>query len=413
MKKIAIITLAVALEGEKGYTRFRSLAEILSQWYEVDLITSTFQHWAKQQRIYSQEQNTELPYTVRLAFEPGYKKNVDIRRVISHRIVVKNILNLLKQHSYDLIYCIIPDNRMAAQVGKYAKRNGISYIVDVEDLWPEAMEMVSPFPEFVNRILFKSYRDNALAAYKSADAFVGTSDEYRDVPAKLYGISGKPSRTVYVGCELEEFDAGVKEYCLQIDKPQGEWWVTYAGNLGSSYDIPTLIRAAQELYKDGFDQIHIKILGGGPLENEFKRLSKEKRCNVEFVGYTPYKKMAAFLAKSDILINSFVKKAPQSIVTKIGDYLSAGKPMINTLSSKEFREKVKTDGFGINVEAENADALRECIISLYKNPDLCKIMGEKSRHIAEEQFDRKKAYIVIKEMIDELVKRHSGLEEKA
>ena len=49
--------------------------------------------------------------------------------------------------------------------------------------------------------------------------------------------------------------------------------------------------------------------------------------------------MAAYLAKSDILVNSFVKKAPQSIVTKIGDYLAAGKPMINTCMSPEFRQK--------------------------------------------------------------------------
>ena len=81
MKKIAIITLAVALEGEKGYTRFRSLAEILSQWYEVDLITSTFQHWEKKQRSYAQEQRTNLSYNVQLAFEPGYKKNVEYKGV--------------------------------------------------------------------------------------------------------------------------------------------------------------------------------------------------------------------------------------------------------------------------------------------------------------------------------------------
>ena len=50
MKRMAIVTLAVALEGEKGYSRFRFLANLLSNYYEVDLITSTFQHWEKKQR---------------------------------------------------------------------------------------------------------------------------------------------------------------------------------------------------------------------------------------------------------------------------------------------------------------------------------------------------------------------------
>ena len=66
------------------------------------------------------------------------------------------------------------------------------------------------------------------------------------------------------------------------------------------------------------------------------------------------------------LINSFVKKAPQSIVTKIGDYLAAGKPMINTLSSSEFRSKVVADGFGYNVEAENEELLTKLIINTKK-----------------------------------------------
>lgn len=47
MKKIAIVTLAVAFDREKGYSRFRTLADMLSEKYEVDLITSSFQHWEK------------------------------------------------------------------------------------------------------------------------------------------------------------------------------------------------------------------------------------------------------------------------------------------------------------------------------------------------------------------------------
>lgn len=49
-KRIAIVTLAVALEGEKGYSRFRTLAEMLAKDFTVDIITSTFQHWEKKQR---------------------------------------------------------------------------------------------------------------------------------------------------------------------------------------------------------------------------------------------------------------------------------------------------------------------------------------------------------------------------
>ena len=48
MSKVAVITMGVKLDGEKGYTRFRYLCEFLvKKGYEVDLITTTFQHWEK------------------------------------------------------------------------------------------------------------------------------------------------------------------------------------------------------------------------------------------------------------------------------------------------------------------------------------------------------------------------------
>ncbi len=399
-KNIAIVTLAVALEGEKGYSRFRFLSDMLSEYYHVDLITSSFQHWEKKQRGMKENQNDNSSYRIIFAYEPGYKRNVDLRRVYSHRIAVKNIKRILSQHSYDLIYCIIPDNYMAAEVGTYAKNNGIKFIVDVEDLWPEAMEMISPFPKGMNRLLFGSYRKSAQKAYNCADAFVGTSDEYRDIPYKKYGICYKPAITVYVGCDLDEFDAGVRQFSDEILKETEEFWITYAGNLGSSYDLITLIKTAQALYKEGCKNVTFKILGDGPLRSEFEKVAGQKPCCVQFLGYMNYGKMAAYLDKSDILVNSFVKKAPQSIVTKIGDYLAAGKPIINTLCSLEFRKKVEDDGFGINVEAENVESLLKAIKLIRENKNNAWEMGANARAVAEREFDRKRSYIKIRELIE-------------
>ncbi|MFR3092867.1 MAG: aminotransferase class I/II-fold pyridoxal phosphate-dependent enzyme, partial [Eggerthella lenta] len=89
----------------------------------------------------------------------------------------------------------------------------------------------------------------------------------------------------------------------------------------------------------------------------------------------------AYLCASDITVNSLVKSAAQSIVTKIGDYLASGNPMINTGSSPEFRAKVTADGFGANVEAEDAQALADAIAKLAGHASLRKIMGSKARAV--------------------------------
>ena len=69
MKKIAIVTLAVALENEKGYSRFRFLANLLSDYYDVHLITSTFQHWEKKQRDEKRIESVSRRYQVKLAYD--------------------------------------------------------------------------------------------------------------------------------------------------------------------------------------------------------------------------------------------------------------------------------------------------------------------------------------------------------
>lgn len=403
MKKIAVISMGVKLDNEKGYSRFRYIGDFLSDaGYQVDLITTTFQHWEKAQRNLSEIKKEDYKFNLKFIFEPGYKKNIDLRRIRSHRIAAKNLTALLeKEGDYDLIYCEIPPNDVALAAAEYAKKKGIPFVPDVNDLWPEAMRMVLDVP-VVSDILFYPLLRDAEKVYSLVSGIIGTSDEYRDRPLKNQKLD-VPKKTVYVGNEISEFDAGVKQYDPEIPKTEEEFWVSYAGTIGTSYDIKTMVLAGKELLNRGLGQIKIKILGGGPLKDELETLAKEQNCtNVEFVGYAPYPKMAAYLTKSDILVNSFVKKAPQSIVTKIGDYLAAGKPMINTCMSPEFRNKVEQDGFGINIMPEDVIILADAIVKLYEDKAGREAMGQKARQIAEEQFDRPQSYKKIIELIEEL-----------
>ncbi|WP_346906467.1 glycosyltransferase family 4 protein [Faecalicatena orotica] len=406
MKKIAVITMGVRLNGEKGYTRFRYLCDFLTDaGYQVDLITTTFQHWEKAQRDIEKIKNEDYKFGIKFIYEPGYKKNVDLKRIQSHKTAAKNLTELLeKEGGYDLLYAEIPPNDVALAAAEYAKRKGIPFVADVNDLWPEAMRMVLDIP-VISPILFYPLQRDAEKVYSLVSGVIGTSDEYRDRPFQNQNRS-VPKATVYVGNEIAVFDKGAQDNDEVVVKLDGEFWVTYAGTIGTSYDIRTMVLAGEELAKRGHKDIYIKILGGGPMKEELEMLANDRQIyNVEFVGYAPYDKMAAYLKKSDILVNSFVRKAPQSIVTKIGDYLAAGKAMINTCMSPEFRNKVEKDGFGINIEPEDVNILADAIEKLYENEDQRLEMGKKARQIAEEQFDRPKAYRKIEELIRGLVKK--------
>ena len=333
--------------------------------------------------------------------EMGYTKNVQVKRILSRRQLTKNIHEYLRNNRFDLIYSQIPDNHLASVAAAHAKKVGIPFIVDIEDLWPEAMRMVLDIP-VISDILFSYFTVTAKKTYRLADAAVGSSDTYRDEPLK-YNVRIPKSVTVYVGNELAEFDREAAENLASVEKCESEFWVTYAGTLGTSYDIATLIRAADILKKQGVDNLRIVLLGDGPLRPEFERVAAECAGNVTFVGYVPHALMAAYLVKSDVTVNSLVSKASQSIVSKIGDYLASGHPMINTGLDPEFWAKVESDGFGVNVKPEDPEALDAVIRDLMENTQKCAQMGETARKIGSEQFDRPHSYQKIIGLADDLL----------
>ena len=403
-KRIAVITQGVKLGDEqKGYTRFRVIAETLAEaGFEVDLITSTFQHWEKAQRNTTLPCYRGLPYSIRFVYEPGYQKNLDLKRINSHRILARNLRRYLESRfeenmfAYDLIYSEIPPNDMARVCVEVAQAHNIPYVADINDLWPEAMRMVVDVP-VLSDIAFGPFARDAACVYRNLDAAVGTSDEYAARPA---ADRDEPYEhiTVYVGNDLATYDEGARNRADDVTKPAGEFWVVYAGTLGASYDLDTLIDAACIAHASD-ERIRVKILGDGPDRQRLEQHARACNAPVDFVGYAAYDLMAAYLCASDITVNSLVKSAPQSIVTKIGDYLAAGIPMVNTGSSPEFRGKVARDGFGVNVEAENADALAACLLELASDDERRAKMGRIARGCAEREFDMRTSYQAIADLV--------------
>ena len=404
MKKIAIIASDVAMPGEKGLKRMHYLAGLFAaNGYATELITSDFQHWEKAHRTKEAMRTAreQADFAITFLHEPAYSKNVDLKRIVSYRILARNLRNYLDGKQYDAVYVLIPDNHLAAVAGVYAKSRGIPFIVDIEDLWPEAMRMVFDVP-VVSDALFSYFTVNARKAYSLADAVVGSSDCYRDEPNK-YGIEVPLRKTVYVGNDLAQFDKAVADNADTIDKPEGDFWLIYAGTIGASYDLATLVKAADMIAGKGIGNIRTLILGDGPQRPELEAMAASTKADIRFTGFLPFEEMAAYLSRSDITINSLVAKAAQSIVSKIGDYLAAGIPMINTGLDREFCDKVAEDGFGVNVKPEDPDALAEAILALYQDPERRARMGRTAREIAEREFDRANTYPGIIAMVDSLI----------
>ena len=395
----------------RGYTRFRFLSNLLAQeGFEVTLVTTSFQHWEKTRRDVSLPCYRNYPFRIAFIDEPGYVKNLDLKRMHSHRVAARNMRAFFdasfadEEQAFDLVYCEIPPNDVALACAESAHEHGVPFVADVNDLWPEAMRMVFNVP-VLSTIAFWPFERDARKVYRLLSAAVGTSDEYAERPAKDRD-EPYPHITVYVGNDLDAFDEGARANTGAVEKPAGELWVAYAGTLGASYDIATLVAAARiagDAASGGDPRIRVKILGDGPDRERLEALARDLNAPVDFLGYTAYPLMAAYLAASDIVVNSLVRNAAQSIVTKIGDYLASGNPMINTGKSPEFCAKVDSDGFGINVAPGDPQALAEAIGTLATRPAMRGLMGDRARAVAEREFDQNVSYRKIVDLIRTLI----------
>lgn len=392
-KKIVIVANFCDYGEEKSNNRFNYIAELLVEsGFEVELITSTFSHRSKQQRELVEGEDSS--YKTTLIYEPTYQKNVSLTRFRSHKVWANGVAKYLKSApKADLVYCAIPSLNGPYAVAKYCKKNEIPFVVDIQDLWPEAFKLVLKLP-VVSDILFAPMTWRANYVYKAADRILAVSETYKE---RGLSVNKKDceGRCVFLGTDLEAFDKKVSSH--KIDKPEDELWIGYAGTLGHSYNIEIIISALNLIADQLPQKVVFKVFGDGPYLERFKEFAKDCKVQVDFLGRLEYSLMVSHLTHCDIAVNPISKGAAQSIINKHADYAASGLPVVSTQESAEYRNLVEKYEFGINCGVESVEDVANALLSLISNAEMRETMGRNSRKLAEEKFDRKTSYTSIVE----------------
>ena len=401
-RRVLFVNNVVYLPGEGGYKRTLYLFDMMrNMGYQTTLATSNFNHYKKEIRDLDRFRR-EYPNSGDICFikVPPYKTNISLKRYYSEWVWTFKFKKWLKEHidEYDVIYMNMPDYDQINAVKGICHKHGKKIILDIRDLRPEAFHVMIK-NDTLFKILFYWMRVSADNAYKCADELVAVSEEYLHIAQRVNRKSKNPA-VVYIGAILDKFYEGIQKYASKIEKPKGEIWVTYAGTLGESYDLDTVIAAAKKAKEKGLASLKLKILGQGPSEEHLKKYALEIGAdNVDFVGFVDYEMMAAYLSKSDMTINAIKKQASQSIINKVADYFAAGIPMLNSCCCQEQLDMVDNYRVGINYEPGNVNELCDCIIKLANDVNLRNEMGKNARKLAEDKFDRRNSY---KELINRI-----------
>ncbi|HEZ0728214.1 TPA: glycosyltransferase [Neisseria meningitidis] len=327
---ITIVAPYCSLPSEPYFNRFWYLAERLSQSHDVLLITSRFRHYDKSFRRHEDAAATSNGrLRVKLLDEPGYRKNVSLARVASHRVFVRNLARWLhspQAAEQDIVYSAYPLMATNLLLGRHKARLGYKLIIDVQDVWPESFSSVVPFLKKVPHKLLP-FASRANQAYRYADALVAVSQTYLDRAKETN--PNVPGEVIYIGADFPKLDAAPAK-----DFGDDKTRFFYLGTLNYSYDVETVCKGVRKLLDDG-ENVELHIMGGGP---DLDRLKQYACDGIKFYGYIPYAEMMSVAKGCDIAVNAIHSYAMQSITNKLSDYMALQKPILNSQVHDEVAE---------------------------------------------------------------------------
>ncbi len=284
---------------------------------------------------------------------------------------------------------------------KIAKKAKCKYIHEVHDMWPitpmELYGMSSKHPF----VVVMQWGENFFC--KKADAVVSVLPCAKDYFIE-HGM--KAEKFVYVpnGIDLgdwerpealpEEFNA-----LLTRAKEEGRFVISFFGSHTRSYSLDYFLQALTKIDADKFFAIFV---GGGNYKQELEKMAQELGLDKNSYAFMPPIAKAAIpslLMASDA---SYVGAAKNKMfrfgigMNKLFDAMMGGKPILYAVDAPN--NMIEQFGCGVSVEAEDAEALAECIRELLcADADKLEQMGENGRNAVIENFNYK---VLSKRFID-------------
>ncbi|NEQ21817.1 MAG: glycosyltransferase family 4 protein, partial [Microcoleus sp. SIO2G3] len=161
----------------------------------------------------------------------------------------------------------------------------------------------------------------------------------------------------------------------------------YSGNIALTQGLETVIEAATRLLD--VPDIAIVIVGE---EHALQRLRNYcKTCgatNVTLLPLQPREKLPEMLAAADVgLVVQKQNVLCFNMPSKIQVLLASGRALVASVpASGTAARAIQQSGGGMVVPPEDPDVLATTILELYHNPDKVKILGEKGRQYALENY---------------------------
>jgi len=300
----------------------------------------------------------------------------------------------------DVIWGISTPLTAAWAAARVAKRLGVSWVFEVQDLWPSFPIAMGAVPTaLARRELFKLEK----RLYSSAQHIVPLSPDMSSYVMAL-GIAPGKITTILNGTDLELAARATPEAVEALRQEQhlvGKRVVLYAGTFGRANDIPTLVAAAENMVETEPDVVWL-FLGHGFHAPLIAAAAARWPGRIRVVGGQPRHAVFAWFGLADVSVVSFLDMPvlDTNSPAKLYDSLAVGTPVVVT-NRGWTRALVEQEKCGWYVPAGDAPALAARLHEALQQPNLLQEMGERGRQLARREFDRQTLAATMQQLLEQ------------
>lgn len=265
-----------------------------------------------------------------------------------------------------------------------AKIRGAAFVYTVQDVHPDIAIALG----LVKRGWLAGLAHWAESlTWRSADRLVLIGKDLEPV-ALSRGVSREKVRLISNWADLDRIrPLAFSPVRRELGLSDETFVVEYAGNLGRSQDLETILEAArllEEKESEADRPIRFLFVGGGAKAQEVEARCSE-RTNVRVIPFLSEDRVGEVLAAADL---SLVPLRPgltrYSVPSKMYSILASGRPIGASIDAgSEVARVVENAGCGFRVEPGDVKALADEIAVLAADADLCETMGRRAREWAE------------------------------
>jgi colanic acid biosynthesis glycosyl transferase WcaI len=279
----------------------------------------------------------------------------------------------------DAVVAVSPPLTLGITGWMIARARKARLLFNIQDIFPDvAIELGT----FESPRLISATRKLENLCYRLSDAITVLSD---DLKTNLCH-KGVPDEKIHVIPNFVDTDVITPSPADNSYREEfgliGKTVVMYAGNIGLSQSLDTVLDAAGALAYE--EDLMFVINGHGAKRAEVEEKARGMK-NVAFVDLQPAERLTEVLAAGDIHLVPLKKGlASASVPSKTYSILAAARPFVAGVDTgTEIARLAERSGAGIAIPPEDAESLAKALRAMLDDPEETRRMGENGRAYIE------------------------------